>query len=63
MVRKKTIIGFGTKDKPKEEFLISQKWKHLITPQGIEKQICGAVLRGSQNIWNSQNLATDLEQT
>lgn len=26
------------------------KVKHLITPQGIEKQICGVVLRGSQNI-------------
>lgn len=56
-------MGFGTRDKPKVHIVISQKVKHLITPQGIEKQICEVVLRGSQNIWNSQNLATDSEKT
>lgn len=39
------------------------KVKHLITPQGIGEQNCRLVLRESQNIWNSQNLATDSEQT
>lgn len=37
--------------------------RDLITPWGIKKQVFGVVWRGSQNIWNSQNLATDSEQT
>lgn len=61
--KKKTMMGFGKWDQTKVHIVISQSWKHLITPQGIEKQMCKVVLRGSQNIWNSQNLATESEQT